>query len=306
MKIAVMGTGGIGGTFGARLAAAGNDITFIARGAHLEAIREHGLKLLSPLGDLHISDARASDDTAAIGPVDAVLFTVKLYDVEAAAEACRPLLKDGTAVISLQNGIDSEARIEAVIGPGHVLGGIAYAPAAIAAPGVIRHDDSFQRLVIGEMDGRVSERATRFSALCAEAGFEARVSEQIVVELWDKFVFLASYAAVTCLARQPCGAIQRYGELRRLYEAGMREVAALAAAKGIELSGDAFERYFKFVDNQNPEAQSSMLTDLQGGRRLELNWFSGLVVRMGEEMGIETPVHRIATAALNPYADGPP
>ena len=306
MKIAMMGAGGIGGMFGARLAAAGNDVTFIARGAHLQAIQEQGLKLLSPLGDLHLSDVHATDDPASIGPVDVVLFAVKLYDVEAAAEACKALLKDGTAVISLLNGIDSEARIEAVLGTGHAVGGIAYAPAAIAAPGVIRHDDSFASLGIGEMDGRASARLTDFSALCAEAGFEARVSDQIVTELWNKFVFLATYAAVTCLARQPCGAIQRHGELRWLYEAGMREVAALAAAKGIRLSDDAFERYFKFVDNQNPEAQASMLTDLQAGKRLELNWLSGLVVRMGEEEGIETPVHRVATAALIPYADGPP
>ncbi|HZD26509.1 MAG TPA: 2-dehydropantoate 2-reductase, partial [Alphaproteobacteria bacterium] len=208
LKIAVMGAGGIGGYYGGRLAAAGEDVAFIARGAHLQAMQRDGLKIISPLGDAHIQPVTASDDPAGIGPVDIVMFCVKLYDVEQAAELCRPLVGPDTAVISFLNGIDSEDRMKPILGAGHVVGGVAHIPSNIREPGVIEHKARLAALQFGEDDGAESPRLKAFLAVCRNAGIDARIAPDIRAAIWNKFVMLASFAAVCGLTRQPAGPIK--------------------------------------------------------------------------------------------------
>src|SRR6187401_233790 len=205
MRIAVIGAGGVGGGFGAALAKAGADVTFLARGAHLAAMQSQGLKVLGPRGDIHLMPTRATDDPAGIGTVDIVLFCVKLWDVESAGERIKPLIGPGTAVIPLQNGIDAAERLIPILGERAVMGGVAQISASITAPGVITQVGTFMRTIFGELDGSRSQRAEDFLALCQTAGFEATLSEQILTDLWMKFVLLATNASITALARQPIG-----------------------------------------------------------------------------------------------------
>jgi len=304
MKIAVMGSGGIGGYFGGRLAASGADISFIARGAHGAAMAADGLRILSPLGDAHVNPVRVTADPAEIGPVDVVMFAVKLYDCESAAELCRPFLKDGTAVISFLNGIDSEAVIARVLGAEHCVGGIAYIPADIREPGVISHNGPFAALAFGEMDGRPSPRLEAFLKACKDAGIDTSIRDSIEIALWDKFVMLASLAAVTSLTRLPARAIHDDDDVRQLCRDAAEEVAAVAKAKGIGLGPDTIDKIMATIAQFPPTAQSSMLTDLERGKPLELEWFSGTIARLGAELGVPTPIHKTTFAALKPYAKG--
>lgn len=306
MKIAIMGTGGVGGYFGAQLAAAGEDVTFIARGAHLQAIREHGLKVESGTGPQHIQPATASDDPAAVGPVDVVLFAPKLWDTEATGAASKPLLGPGTALISLQNGIDSEDRLLPILGADHVVGGIAYIGAAIAEPGVIRHVAIPPAIDFGELDGSRSARLERFLGLCEKAGIKARLVTDVQRAKWLKFALLASFAAVTALTRRPAGVIREDPDTRRLLTDAIAEVAAVAKAKGYDLGEGIVDQTMTVVDGMAPQGQASMATDLQRGNRLELEWLSGVVYRLGQELGVPTPVHRVTYAALKPWANGAP
>src|ERR1700736_3535078 len=197
MRIAVIGAGGVGGAVGGALAKGGSDVTFLARGAHLKAMRERGLKVLGPRGDIHLLPTKATDDPAAIGAVDVVLFCVKLWDVESAGAAIRPLVGKTTAVIPLQNGIDAAERLIPILGAPAVMGGVAQISATIAEPGVIRQTGSFMRLLFGELEGGKSARGETFLALCQKAGFDATHSDQIVTELWMKFILLATNSALT-------------------------------------------------------------------------------------------------------------
>jgi 2-dehydropantoate 2-reductase len=305
-RIAVMGSGGVGGYYGGRLAAAGEDVTFIARGAHLEAMRRHGLRIVSPLGDAHIDPVKASDDPAGIGPVDIVMFCVKLYDVETAAERCRPLIGPDTAVISFLNGIDSEDRMRPILGEGHVVAGVAHIPANIAEPGVIQHNGKFAALQFGEMDGSTSPRLSAFLDACKGAGIQASLVDDIQAAVWAKFTMLASFAAVACLARQPAAVIKADADITALFRGAVDEIVALAKAKGVNLPADQAEKTMQafagFPDGMKP----SMLFDLENGRRIELEGLSGAVVRLGQQLGIDTPVHRVAYGALKPYVSGPP
>ena len=304
MKIAVMGSGGVGGYFGARLAAAGRDVHFVARGAHLEAMRGDGLRLISPGGDLHLADVRATDDPGSIGPVDIVLFTVKLYDMEVAAQAIRPLLGADTAVIPFLNGVEAVEALGRAVGRGHVMGGVAYIFSVIEEPGVIRRIGKMARLLFGEIDGAPSRRAQSFKEACDGAGFEAVLSENIELDIWKKLVVLAAVAGVTSFARQSLGPIRDVPETAAMLRAAIDEAAAVARARGAALADDAEEAAWTAVSGLPGDMRSSMLEDLEHGRRLELSWLNGAVARMGRELGIPTPTNAAITEALAPYADG--
>ena len=306
MKIAIMGSGGVGGYFGARLAAAGNDVTFIARGAHLDGIRKAGLRVQSPLGDVHISPADATDDPAGVGPVDIVLFATKLYDTESAGELCKPLVGADTAVISLLNGVDSEEQLGRILGAQHVVGGVARISAEIAAPGVIRHHTEFAIIEFGELDGRKSERLQTFHTAATEAGIDARLCDDIDVAIWQKFLLLASFSGVTALTRLPAGPIRDNPETWNLMKAAAHEAGAVAHARGVRLPENAVDDVVKFLGALPDAMKASMLMDLERNKRLELEWLSGAVCRLGRQSGVETPVHRFILAALMPYVNGRP
>jgi 2-dehydropantoate 2-reductase len=306
MKIAVMGSGGVGGYFGARLAAAGNDVTFIARGAHLAAIKNQGLQVRSPLGELHIQPAKASDDPGAVGPVDIVLFATKLYDTQRAGELCKSFIGADTAVISLLNGVDSEEQLSRILGPQHVVGGVARISAEIAGPGVIQHHSNFASIEFGELDGRRSDRLQKFLSAAQEAGIDAKLSDDINVAIWQKFILLASFSAITALTRLSAGPIRDNPETWTLVEAAAREAGAVAQAQGVKLAASAVDDILKTIHRLPDAMKASMLVDLERGNQLELEWLSGTVCRLGRESGIETPVHRVVFAALLPYASGRP
>jgi 2-dehydropantoate 2-reductase len=304
LRIAIMGSGGVGGYIGARLAAAGQDVTFIARGAHLAAIREHGLALRSALGDVLIRSAQASDEQAGIGPVDLVIFAVKLYDTEAAAAALKPLLGPGTGVATLQNGVDSCGVLTRVIGLDHVIGGVAHIAAVIAEPGVIRHTGTMASFTLGELDGVRSERVAALAAALQAAGVDHRVSADIQRDIWDKMAFLAPFAGLTALMRLPIGRVREDAETRAMLRDGLGEALAVARAQNVALPDDFVERTLERCDRLPYEMKSSMLQDLERGRRLELPWLSGALVRLGRELGVPTPIHGFVTAALKLHADG--
>ena len=304
MKIAVMATGGVGGYFGARLSAAGEDVHFIARGSHLEAIREKGLKLESANGNLLIRPARVTDAPAEIGPVDIVIFAVKLWDAETAGALCKPLLGPDTAVISFLNGVDSEERLIPILGRRHVMGGVTYIASTIAEPGVIGHTGKMARLTFGEMDGKPSRRGERFLAACTRAGIEAKLSDNIVREFWGKFALLASFSGVTCLTRKPMGPIRAEPSTYTLLVDAVQEGIAVSRARGIDLGAGFLDQQKAVMANMPAEMKSSMLIDLERGNRLELNWLSGAVARMGDETKVPTPIHHIIQTALKLHEMG--
>lgn len=304
MKIAVMATGGVGGYFGARLAASGEEVHFIARGAHLAAIRDGGLRVASANGDLALTPVSVTEDPASIGPVDVVLFAVKLWDLESAAEACRPLLGPETAVIPFVNGIDAEERLVPILGRAHVLGGAAYISAAIAAPGVIEHTGTAARLVFGEYDGSLSPRARAFEAAGKKAGYSSVLSQDIRRDLWAKMVVLASFSGVTSVTRKPMGPVRGERLTRALLLAAMAEVVAVAAKKGVDLGPDFVDRQHGMIESMPAEMKASMLVDLERGNRLELDWLSGAIARLGDALGVPTPVHHFIEAALTLHKMG--
>jgi len=304
MKIAVMGTGGVGGYFGGRLAEAGAEVTFVARGAHLAAIRSGGLQVSSANGDMHIHPARATDDPAMVGPVDVVLFTVKAWDTDAAAAAIRPMVMPETAVVPLQNGVESIERLTGVLGPAPVLGGSAYIAAVIAEPGVIRHTGTIARMVFGEVDGRATKRAQALLAECEKAGIDAALSPDIVRTIWEKFAMLASLAGVTSLARTDVGGVRGDPEWHAMLADAIAETVAVGRGRGIAFADDAADRVMETADRFPPEMRTSMEQDLARGGRLELDSLSGAVVRLGAAAGVATPTHRRIVEALTPHADG--
>ncbi|MDA1100239.1 MAG: 2-dehydropantoate 2-reductase [Proteobacteria bacterium] len=305
LKIVVMGAGGIGGYYGGRLAASGADVTFVARGAHLAAMRKDGLRIISPLGDVHIPSVKATDDPAAIGPVDIVMFCVKLYDVDEASELCKPLIGPNTAVISFLNGIDSEARMQAILGDGAVVGGVAQIPCNIREPGVIEHKAQFAVLEFGELDGHDSTRLKSFHDACTEAGIQSYLVNNIETAIWLKFAILVPFATACCLTRLPGKILIEEPAVQELAFAAMREIIALAGARGVSLPPDALQTRMDMLNNF-ADAKPSMLVDLDAGKRIELEGLQGAVVRMAAELGVSTPVHQVAYAALKPYLNGPP
>jgi len=306
MRIAVVGAGGVGGGFGAALATAGADVSFVARGAHLAAMQKEGLKVEGGRGETHLVPTRATDDPAEIGTVDVVLFCVKLWDVESAGQAIKPLIGRDTAVIPLQNGIDAAERLVPILGANAVMGGVAQISASIIRPGVIRQVGTFMRLIFGEFDGKRSKRGEDFLALCHKAGFEATLSEQITTELWMKFIQLASNASITAVTRQPLGKLRDDPDLRLIFMAAYQEAIAVGRARGVALPADAIERILQFIANAPPTMKASMALDLERGNRLELPWLGGKVVELGRQLGVPTPTHGMMYALLKPYIMGTP
>ena len=304
MKIAMLGSGGVGGYFGARLAAAGEAVTFIARGAHLAAMRENGLKVKSGLGDVHIQPTDATDDTAAVGAVDTIVIAVKLWDTEAAGRAALPMIGPGTTVVSLQNGVECNDILGPIVGGGRLIGGIAQIAATIEAPGVISHLGTMGRIIIGELDGGTSDRVAALHAACAEAGIESATSDDIERVIWEKFVFLVGLSGTTALRRQPVGPIREDGDGRALLLSVMAEAVAVGRAKGIGLDAGFAEERLRFIDGLPYDMAASMYHDLMRQNRLELDWLSGAVVRFGAGLGVATPVNRVIYAALKPFAAG--
>jgi 2-dehydropantoate 2-reductase len=306
MRIAVVGAGGVGGGFGAALAHAGADVTFIARGAHLAAMKAQGLKVESPRGNTHLVPTRATDDPATVGPVDVVLFCVKLWDVESAGAHIKPMIGRDTAVIPLQNGIDAAERLIPLLGKAAVMGGVANISATIAAPGTIRQTGTVQRMVFGELDGKRTKRAEAFAELCGKAGVEGVLSEAILTELWMKFILLASNASIMALTRLPIGKLRDDPDIAPWFATAYREVEAVGRAAGVALPADAVERTLNFNRVAPPHLMASMAVDLLRGNRIELPWLSGKVVELGKKHGVPTPTHGLMYAALKPYVMGAP
>jgi 2-dehydropantoate 2-reductase len=306
MRIAVIGAGGVGGVFGAALAKAGGDVTFVARGVHLAAMREQGLRVEGGRGETLVRPAQATDDPASIGPVDLVLFCVKLWDVESAGEAIRPLIGPETGVIPLQNGIDASERLVPILGKPAVMGGVAQVSATIAEPGVIRQTGALQRLVFGELDGSRSERAERFLALCQKAGFDATLTGNIERALWDKFVLLVAMSSITAVTRLPVGKLRDDPDLWELYGTVMNEVVALGRARGVDIAPDLADKLLAAVKSFPATGMASMAVDLLRGNRIELPWLAGKAVALGRELGVPTPATTALHAALKPYVNGAP
>jgi 2-dehydropantoate 2-reductase len=305
MRIAIIGAGGVGGYYGARLAAAGTDVTFLARGAHLAAMRANGLRVTSPLGDVHLPRVSATDDPTTVGSVDCVFLTVKQYDSDAAMALIPPLLGPETVVIPFQNGVESVGMLASRFDPARVAGGTTYISAVIDAPGAIRHTTS-DRLIFGEVDGSRSPRLQRLYDACVAAGIHPTLSDRIEVEIWTKFCHLSVFSGMTGVTRLPVGPIAEDPDLAAMWQAALLESLAVARARGIALAHDFVETTMAFVRRWPPQMKSSMLEDLERGRRLELPWLSGAVVRLGREVGVETPVHRFITTVLGPLVNGPP
>ena len=303
MKIAIFGTGGVGGYFGGRLAASGADVTFIARGAQLEALRARGLRIESPKGDVTVRPVTATDAPASLGAVDAVFFTVKMYDAESAAASLAPLVGPGTVVIPFQNGVESVDILIRAVGREAVAGGTAYVAAVVSEPGVIKHT-AMETLIFGELDGGRSPRLERVLAACQPAGFEARLSTNIHADIWAKFIRLTVFSGMTAVTRMPLGTSREDPDLYAMMEAAWHEGMAVARARGVTLAPGLLDEIRQMTASLPPHAKSSMLEDLERGKRLELPWLSGAIVRLGEASGVPTPTHRIINALLRPHVGG--
>jgi 2-dehydropantoate 2-reductase len=306
MRIVVVGAGGVGGAYGAALAHAGADVTFIARGAHLAAMKSKGLRVESPRGNTHFVPTRATDDPRSVGPVDVVLFCVKLWDVESAGEAIKPMVAANTAVIPLQNGVDAADRLIPILGKQAVMGGVANISATIAEPGLIRQTGAVMRMVFGELDGAKSPRGEAFAALCVKAGIDGVLSTSILTELWMKFILLASNASIMALIRLPVGKLRDDPDIAPWFTTAYEEVAAVGRAAGVALPADAVDKTLNFNRNAPPHLMPSMGVDLLRGNRIELPWLSGKVVELGKKYSVPTPTHAFMYATLKPYIMGKP
>jgi 2-dehydropantoate 2-reductase len=304
MRIVVMGAGGLGGYFGARLAAAGNDVAFVARGAHLAAIREHGLRVESARGDLHLNHVTATDDPVTLAQADVVMIAVKLWDTEAAAEAVKPLVRPGTAVVSFQNGVSKDEVLTRTLGREAVIGGVGQIGVVIASPGVIRHTGTMAKLIFGELDNTRTPRVVALSDACTAAGIDAEIAEDINLAIWQKFAFLVPMSACTASMRSSIGPIRANPQTRSFLHDITREVVAVGRALGIGLPEDFAEQRMVFVDTLPPQMTASMQGDLARGNRLELPWLSGAVVDLGGQVGVPTPLNRAVADILALYVNG--
>ncbi len=305
MKIAMMGSGGVGGFFGGRLAKAGHDVSFVARGPHLAALRENGLTIENlPQGNLHVPRVRATEDPASIGPVDLVILSVKLWDTEAAALQVKPIVGPNTAVLSLQNGVIKDDILRRLFGDAAVMGGVCYVASHISRPGVIEQTGTMQRIVVGEYDGRKSERAQALHAALASSGVTAELSDDVRRSIWEKYVFLVALSATTTSMRSRLGPIRKNPRSRAFLHDIMREVVAVGRAHGVALPADYADNRLAFGDSLPEDMTSSMHHDLEKGNRLEVEWLSGGVVRLGSEKGVPTPCNRAVCDILALHAGG--
>jgi 2-dehydropantoate 2-reductase len=301
LTIAVFGTGATGGYFGGRLAEAGEDVRFVARGAHLAALREHGLTVQSVAGDFRVHPVRAAADPAELGSVDVALVAVKAWQVPEAAEAMRPLVGDQTFVVPLQNGIEAPGQLAAVLGAERVLGGFCSILASLDGPGRIRHMGVVPYVAFGELDGSMSARAEALRAAFARTrGVTVEVPADIRAAMWNKFLFIAALSGVGAVSRVPAGVIRSLPETRELLRQALEEIYSVALRSGVALPADAVARTLEFIDGLSPDGTASMQRDVLAGRPSELEAQVGAVVRLGERLGVEVPVHRTIYAALLP------
>ncbi len=301
MKIAIYGTGGVGGYFGGRLAQAGEEVIFIARGKHLQAIQENGLRVESILGDFNIRPAKASADPDKVGPVDLVIVGVKAWQIPEAAEAMKPLIGSQTIVLPLENGISAPAELEAALGREHVLGGLCRISALIGAPGVIRHVGIQPSIAFGELDNQRSERVEALlKAFERCQGLKAEVPGDIHVAMWAKFIFIVAVSSVGAATRQPMGGYRSVPETRKLLAAALEEVIAVGRAKGVALAQDSVQRMLATIDATQADTYASMQNDIMNGKPSELEAQTGTVVRLGRELGMPTPVNEFLYAILLP------
>lgn len=300
MKIAVMGSGGVGGYYGGLLARAGQEVTFIARGPHLIALLKSGLHIRSVHGDFTISPVQATDRPSEVGPRDLVIVCVKTPDTEEAARAMRLMLAQDTTVISLQNGIDAADRIGAIVGMEHMIGGATWLSSAIEAPGVIRQISQFRRIVVGELDGEITPRVQAIFEALKGTGAMVELSEDIVTVLWTKFVFIASISGLGSLTRLGIGDYREVPETRSTLVSLMGEIAAVARASGIALEEEVIDQTLTLIDNAAPSIKPSMQLDVEAGCRSELDSMIGVICRRGDELDIPTPTANLIYAALLP------
>ena len=299
-----MGSGGVGGYFGARLAKGGADVTFVARGAHLAAMRQHGLAIKGGPDEIRLATVKAVEDPADIGIVDLVMFAVKLWDTESAIAQIRPIVGSDTVVISFQNGVLKDAYLTKAFGPDRIMGGVCYVATSIARPGVIGRTGTLERMVFGEFDGRSSPRAKRFLDACLAGGIKAELTANIRREIWEKFVFLVALSGATTTMRTTIGPIRANPQTRAFLLDVMREVVAVGRAHGIDLPEDYPERRLALADNLAPDMTSSMHHDLDRGNRLEVRWLSGGVAELGRAVGVPTPLNRGIADILALRAEG--
>ncbi len=297
MKIAVIGAGAVGGYFGGRLAEHGFDVRFLARGATLAALGTEGLRLESPRGDATLR-VRATGDPAAVGPVDAVLVGVKAWQVPEVAPTLQPLLGADTCVLPLQNGVEAPAQLAAALGEQHVLGGMCKIISRLLAPGHVEHLGAEPTIALGELDNRKSARLERLRDTLARAGITAVIPPDIDVVLWEKFLLIAAMSGVGAVTRAPAGVLREMPETRAMLAGAMREIAAVAAARGVAMTADAVDRTLAFIDTLPAESTASMQRDLMEGRPSELDYQNGAVVRLGREAGVETPLNRFLYHSL--------
>ena len=304
MRFAIMGAGGVGGYYGACLARAGNDVAFIARGAHLAAMRDKGLLIHDRDGDFTVAPVTATDDNSTLEPVDAVLLCVKLYDVEASAKQIAPLLGPKSIVVTTQNGVEAPEIVNSVIGAGRTLAAATYISATIIEPGAIRRNNDLTHIEIGELDGPASARVDALVEVFKAAGLDARPSDDTAALLWSKFVLLAANSGMTSLIRQDTGVLRDDPVIREAHTAALAEVAAVGRALDVNLADDIEQRCLDWLD-QNAPIKPSLLVDLEAGKRLEVGWLSGAVHRLGKKAGVPTPTHTAIYAALRPFENGP-
>ncbi len=306
MKIAVMGSGGVGGYFGGRLAAAGNDVTFIARGAHLAAMLKDGLRLDSAIKPLQLQSIKAVAHPSDIDRADVIIFAVKLADTESAAENLKPLVAKGAHVFTFQNGVESAGKLAKILGAAHVVPGVARIASHISEPGVVKEMGKFAILEYGEADGSASARTKAFHAACLAAGIDGHLRDNIMRSMWMKFSMLAPFSGMTSLARGPIAPIRSTPESRELLHAAVREVVAVGIAMKTGLKPEDAETVIKQIDGLPNAMMSSMSHDLIAGKPIEVMGLSGAVVRLGREHGVPTPSHQFITQVLAPFANGRP
>ena len=303
-KIAAVGAGGVGGYFGARLADAGNDVVFAARGAHCEAIKKNGLRVRSQLGDLHLKNVNVLGSTADPDPADYIIFAVKMGDTEAAAETCKALLGPETTLITFQNGIQSASHIGAVLGMDYVVPGAAYIASVISEPGIIQHTGKAAKLVFGEMNGETSSRLQKFHLLCEAAGIHHEISTNVNKAIWSKFALLAPFAGLSTLTRQRAHELRSNPDTLSLFTAAAQEIINLSKAMNTGLDDGDLDRVLRNFHKMPEDMTSSMYHDLMAGKPLELNGLSGAVAELGQQNNVPTPTHTFIAKALSGYVQG--
>lgn len=306
MRIVVIGTGGVGGYFGARLTEAGENVTFVARGAHLEAIKSRGLTVYSALGDMHLRDVQCTENTRDIGHADIVMIAVKLWATDEAIQNAKPLLGKNTGIISFQNGILAEESLIAAYSSQHAMGGVANIAALIEEPGVIRHNGNMASLAFGELNNTQSERAQSLLTACSRANIKAEIPDDINRAIWEKYIRLVTMSAMTTLCRMPIGPIRDEVHTRNLLSQILAEIIDVGKAKGLKFSDNVLQEQLDIIDGYPPSMVASMCGDLRRGYPLEVPWFSGTIVRLGKELNIPTPANGFVYAALKLFEHGRP